>query len=1166
MSIKDKISPKTDANLHVSFDVGHSSIGWAVLEKTDQQVSDIKILGCGSVVFRADDCLASSRRAYRRQRRHIRSTRQRIARMKILLKHLGVLTEKELDKPGCAWPWKLAAQILQGGNLLTWPELWDVLRWYAHNRGYDGNRRWSAAETDAQNEDTEKEAKANSLLDTFKIKYGREGSMAEVFCDLQNIFEPLDKFPSGKLGKKKSANLSGDKRPKGQNAAFPRKIVEREVRQILQKHFGKLKNVDANFERALMGKDNNDKLAWQAIPCPDLKLPKRYEGGLLFGQLVPRFDNRIISTCPITFHQIFQEQIEKTGDLKTAKHIAKKLSKVPSRNCSEFLNFRWAMQLANIQIGKKADRELRPLNTEERAAVDKKMHERGYLTPTDLKDAVRGLPACERDNLDTMLMHPDIKEALLVDPVQKLVSSADFDPFWKLLPDRLQKRLRGKWRRGKVFTLAQIRSQLESLGEVSAFDAELQRQLDAHNSKAKSKQKQITREDLLQKHYPSKPLKLDGRAAFARHLLKQAYEEVMAGIHPKEKDGCLFISEEIREKELNREIAEQTNNHLVRHRLLILERVLNDIIKEYAEGKKERIGKITIEVNRDLREMSGKSNYEKQADLNNRIKNHHAVAEKLEKAFAEEGIKQPITAGLIRKARIAEDLGWRCPYTGQLYEPKHLVTRFVDKDHIVPRSERASDSLDSLVMTFSEVNKMKGKRTALQFIAEDHGKRVPNLNYEISNLTQYKQFVESLDVRGSHEDDKRRKKKRKELMLLPKYEEKEFMPRDLTQTSQLVRLGAQVLRKNLPHLTTGDVTSLPGSVTGTVRKAWKVLGCLSLANPQVMEETLDENGKKITRAKTKKEIRDITHLHHALDACVLGLSSHFIPNNGRVWELIVKRNPNDLEKRQLEALGVFGFNAENRFEMRDLADKLKEQIRQRLAEKRVVQHIPARMDGLRVEQNTWRVVVKNDDGTVLVRQRIRQPDGSRKKKEVPEKNVKLLGLAPSNGTGKLATNKGALVIPDNYGVAILDNAADKNDKFSIIPWHLVHKRIFKGIDGEKSLIERNSGKMPRILRNGQIIRVKAGTYKDKGAWKITSIKNQKSGIKVNLAQTDTVNTEVEVFDEAKQKTVRKVRADCKHEASLESIVSGGLEILALPLTGFRIQPPEMKEPKRQETV
>lgn len=1083
MSSKGKKSDGTDGNLQLAFDVGHSSIGWAVLEKTGAQSSDIKILGCGSVVFRADDCLASSRRAYRRQRRHIRSTRQRIARMKILLKHLGVLTSAELDKSGCAWPWKLAAQILQGGKLLTWPELWDVLRWYAHNRGYDGNRRWSATETEAQNEDTEKEAKANSLLDTFKSKYGREGSMAEVFCDLQKIFEP-----SGKLGKKKSANLSGSERPKAQNAAFPRKIVEGEVRKILRAHFEKLKNVDEKLERAFLGKDSNDKTAWQEIPCPDLKLPKRYEGGLLFGQLVPRFDNRIISICPIS------EQ------------------KVPSRNCPEFLNFRWAMQLANIQVGKFSDRELKPLKSEHRAALDKLMRARGYLTPTELKKTVRELTACERDNLDTMLMHPDAKEALLLDPVQKMISSDDFQPLWKLLPERLQKRLRGQWRRGKVFPLTQIRNQLESLsGDVGAFDVVMQNQLDAHNTKAKKKEKQISREDFLKKTFPTHPLKLDGRAAFARHLLKQAYEEVLAGKHPKEEGGCLFISEEIRQKQLNREIVEQTNNHLVRHRLLILERLLADIVKEYAGNEKERVGKITIEVNRDLREMSGKSAKEKAQDLGLRIANHHAVAEKLAAAFAEEGIKQPITAGLIRKARIAEDLGWRCPYTGQPFEPKHLVTRFVDKDHIVPRSERASDSLDSMVITFSEINKWKGKRTAFQFVTDEQGKRVPNLNYEIISLSRYKQFVESLESYKGHDDDKRRKKKRKELMLLPKYEEKEFTPRDLTQTSQLVRLGAQVLRKQLPHLTTGNVTSLPGSVTGTIRKSWDVLGCLSAANPQV----LDVSGN----VKTKTEIRDITHLHHALDACVLGLASHKIPNNGRVWELIIKRNLNDLEKKHLTALRIFDFNAENRFEMRDLDDELKKQIRQRLAEKRVVQHIPARMDGLRVEQNTWRVVAIKDD-EVILKQRIRQPDGKRPEKIAEEKPAKLLGLKPINGKGKLATNKGALIIPDNFGVAL-------DPQPTVIPFHKVWTRL-------QELKKANGGKIPRILRNGQLIRVKNGTYK--GVWRVFSSKNNATGMALDIGSADVVRL--------KNKTEGH-----KINVLLSSLIKSGLEPIQGTFTG-----------------
>jgi CRISPR-associated endonuclease Csn1 len=756
------------------------------------------------------------------------------------------------------------------------------------------------------------------------------------------------------------------------------------------------------------------------------------------------------------------------------------------------------------------EKDLRPLTVVERKVIDQAVREKGGVTPFQLKLLVREKTKCVRDDLEQMLMLPDFEKALLLDPVQKMISADDFQSFWKLLPDRLQKRLRGQWRRGKVFSLAQIRKQSESFSDVIAFDAELQRQLDAHNSKAKKMEKQITREKWLQRPFPSKPLKLDGRAAFARHLLKQAFEEVMAGKHPQAEGGCLFISEEIRQKELNREITEQTNNHLVRHRLLILERLLKDIIKEYAGGKRERIVKITIEVNRDLREMSGMTAKEKAMDLGSRIANHRAVAKKLEKAFAEEsnGKSIRITAGLIRKARIAEDLGWICPYTGQPYEPKNLITRSVDKDHIVPRSERASDSLDSLVVTFPAVNKWKGKRTAYEFVEQEQGKAVPDLpNLSIVSLMRYKQFVEGLEAYKGHDDDKRRKKKRKELMLLPKYEEKEFTPRDLTQTSQLVRLGAQVLKRTFADCEEKPtIISLPGSVTGTVRKAWKVLGCLSLANPQV----LDENAE----VKNKTDIRDITHLHHALDACVLALSSHFIPNDGRVWELIVKRNLSDLEKQQLTALGVFGFTGEKRFEMRDLDDNLKEQIRQRLAEKRVVQHIPARMDGLRVEQNTWRVVAVRDD-EVILRQRVRQPDGTRREKMTEEKPAKLLGLNPTNGKGKLARNKGALVIPDNFGVAL-------DPQPTVIPFHKVWTRL-------QELKKANGGKMPRVLRNGHLIRFKEKNKEQ--ICRVFSIKNSARGIMLDFGSPDEVSCS-------------------RNNNHLSSFLKGGLQIVKGRLTGI----------------
>ena len=81
---------------------------------------------------------------------------------------------------------------------------------------------------------------------------------------------------------------------------------------------------------------------------PSVRLPKRYKGSYLFGQSVPRFDNRIISSCPITYAKIFAQVLADTGDRKKAAEKAVRDSKVPAKKCREFLLYRWAMILANL--------------------------------------------------------------------------------------------------------------------------------------------------------------------------------------------------------------------------------------------------------------------------------------------------------------------------------------------------------------------------------------------------------------------------------------------------------------------------------------------------------------------------------------------------------------------------------------------------------------------------------------------------------------------------------------------------------------------------------------------------------------------------------------------------------------------------------------------------
>lgn len=1077
MHDKYKLAVKKDGDLELSLDVGHSSIGWAVLLGQRK----VQVEGCGVVIFRANDCLASSRRTYRRQRRHIRSTRQRIERIKLVLEHVGALKREELDLPGGAAPWQLAARCLSGGAKLNWQELWDVLRWYAHNRGYDGNRRWSGVSAESAEEDSEKEENAKHLMEKHKTR-----SMAETFC------RELGLEPDGK----KKASL---RRFKGLNVAFPRLTVEGEVRSILRGHRGVLKGVDDKLERVLLGAGSEDRDAWKAFTVPGLKVPKRYAGGLLFGQLVPRFDNRIISKCPVTGQ------------------------KVPSRNCREFYEFRWGMLLANVLVARPEEKELRPLTSNERQALHGEMTQKGALTASEFTEAVKRVSGAVRHNLDTMFMHPDAKESLVLDPVQHLTISAPVAWIWEMLGQHLQQRIRGKLRRGKSFSLPELREDfVKRGGDGTRFDQAVKERQESSEKGRKGKGAARTT-DVWQRWFSIR--RLQQRAAYSRPVLEAAFQEALAGKHPKAPGGCLCITEAMRAAEAEKELAERTNNHLVRHRLLILERLVRDLVKEFAEGNPDRVGKVTIEVNRDLREMSGKTAKEKQQELGRRIAQHHRVATTLEEALREERVNgKPvrITAGLIRKARIADDLDWTCPYTGQRFEPKDLATKRVDKDHIVPRADRESDALEGLVLTFAPVNLWKSRRTALQFVTEEQGKCVPGQpNLSVMTLSRYKEWVESLDARLGHDDDQRRKKRRKELLLLPRYEEKEFVPRDLTITSQLVRLGAQALQRGFSGAgKKPQVVSLPGAVTGAVRRAWGLAGCLSLAN----EEVIGEDGQP----KTKTEIRDVTHLHHALDACVLGLASRFIPNNGRIWELMVKRTLTKAEQAELGRLGVFEFGASGNFGLKDLEridPDLKAQIRGRLGERRVVQHIPARMDGLKVEENTWRVLEVKDGGALL-EQRVRGADGKLIRKEARENVVKLLGLEPDRGRGKLRVLKGALVIAENFGVAL-------DPKPTVIPFHKVYQRL-------SELRVANGGKRPRVIRNGQLIIVKGGkNYR--GVWRVFSAKNNKNGICLDMGRPDVVR-------------LQNKTEGHKINVSLSTLLKDGLEILRPSLSGIAACP------------
>src|SRR5207249_4528940 len=144
-------------------------------------------------------------------------------------------------------------------------------------------------------------------------------------------------------------------------------------------------------------------------------------GGLLFGRLSARFLNRIISQCPISEE------------------------KVPNKHCLDFLEFRWAEQVAKLQIeapvpsgeesqfpGYKVG-EMRRLSASERLKLDALARARGFLRyeapkpekktgflkggVNDLAEILGQATDCKRSNLENIMVVPHIEEALRILPV-----------------------------------------------------------------------------------------------------------------------------------------------------------------------------------------------------------------------------------------------------------------------------------------------------------------------------------------------------------------------------------------------------------------------------------------------------------------------------------------------------------------------------------------------------------------------------------------------------------------------------------------------------------------------------------------------------------------------------------------------------------------------------
>lgn len=961
-----------------SFDIGYASIGWAVLSAEENQMDKPTVEGTGVVIFEADSCLASKRRNYRRLRRTIRSRRKRIERVGRILEHHGVITAEQRLQPGHPAPFFLAARALQGKQALSGEDVWQLMRWYAHNRGYDGNRLWLSGEHGDDDDDTAKVMAAKAAMEEH-----RTATMAETIVAILGLDTTK---PQAELNVNSPSYRS-------MNMAFPREVVCKEVEKLL-----KLSSLPGNVVDLIISPAQEQRAA--LAEC-QVKFPLRYDGSVLFGQLKPRFDNRIIARCPITWANVYQEELDNGKTEKEARKAADKYAKVPNADCPEFYEYRFARILANLRL------EGQPIAAETRQALLNQAREVGRFTKTEFIKAFETLVNSKSHNLRNYFqITPDADKALVI------------------VPQKDEQRA-------------------------------------------------------------------SGRAPYARPVLQAVVDEVLRGQDPtkpafslqhpegekKDADGILYAvadpNSDVNKLLATRTIEQQTNNHMVRHRLLIFERLLGDMVKNYAGGDPSKVTQCTVEVGRELKEFSGKTAKEIEKELSQKLYSFHAAVKYLEKNKDALPSGTAITGGLIRKCRIAMDMDWKCPYTGMTYSLKELPD--MDREHIVPHAARNTNAMAALVLTWPEVNKMKGRRTGVEFIREFQTQPVAGKeNLSILTEKRYKDLVEKLKVKGSR-DDQHRCKARKRLLLVEKTPQQGdaeglgFTEGMMTQSSQLMRLASQIAKRRLHGV---KVAMIPGFVTAETRKSWNLMGALVKACPEVLNE---ETG----RLKDKESIRGITHLHHAVDACTLGLILHLIPGgtNGIVWQAIGKRRLNETQLKilkQQKALSCFNVDADRCLHLKEVPHKILDSIASRLAEGRVVRHVPADMSGAHFEEQ-YHGVIKVENNFALLRSR-----GEGANKLVPVS--KLVGLASDS---KLKPIKAALVVSGNYGVALDPDPV-------VIP----HVSVYKTL---KKLQAANNGKPVRIIRPGQLILLKHHKeQKRNGVWRVASVKNNRSGVALDL--------------------------------------------------------------------
>ena len=275
--------------------------------------------------------------------------------------------------------------------------------------------------------------------------------------------------------------------------------------------------------------------------------------------------------------------------------------------------------------------------------------------------------------------------------------------------------------------------------------------------------------------------------------------------------------------------------------------VINEIIDTYG-----RPDEIRVELAREL-----KKNAKQREELTRSLAAATKEQEEIRRILREEfNISHPSRNDVIRY-RLYEELkdnGYKTLYSDTYISRDKLFTKDFDIEHIIPQARLFDDSFSNKTLEARSINIEKGKRTALDYVAEKYGEE---------GLERYKRCCELLF--------KDKKAKLRKLLTTESEISTDFLARDLTTTQYIAKKAFEML---------GDISrrvvATTGSITDQLRSDWQLVDVMKELNWDKysalgkVEYHQDRDGRQIGRISDWTKRND--HRHHAMDALTVAFT------------------------------------------------------------------------------------------------------------------------------------------------------------------------------------------------------------------------------------------------------------------------------------------------------